>query len=181
MKRVAAILRHWVLREMIGVLILLGAILYVPVLVSGWLAVDEMPFSRREPQDVVKLFPARGEARAALVSVVEGLLAALRQQDFEGARQWTSRTLRRHLPATDFERMVAQEAPVMAEDHTAEIGGVWVSRNREAAVVDVRLHSVASRLACYRCLLQANLDRWFVMDVRPLPLEEYERLLSGEW
>ena len=162
----------WILRELVGVFLLLGAIVYLPVAVSKWFAIQEVPFqTQTAPREAIRLFPSRGEIRAAIVMTVERQLEALRRRDFDAAWQLASRGLRRHLPVADYERMVSTGFAVMIENHQVEIGAVI--SNREVAFVDVKLTGENSGDAYFGYFLEARPEGWFVAGVDTLRGEQF--------
>ncbi len=102
---------------------LLAAIVCLPVWVSRWYAVDDIPFQEQTAvRDLIKVSPSRGEIREAMAETVLGQLQALRERNFEEAREFASDAFRRHLPVSEFERMVSSGFTIMTEDHRVEIG-----------------------------------------------------------
>lgn len=163
----------WIFRELLGVFLLLGAIVYLPVAVSKRFAIQEIPFqTQTAPRESIRLFPSRGEVRAAIVNSVERQLEALRIRDFDTAWQLASRGLRRHLPLADFERMVSTGFAVMVENHQVEIGAVFC--NREVAFVDVKLIGENLGEAYFGYFLEARPEGWFVAGVDTLSVDQFE-------
>ncbi len=164
----------WILRELIGIAVLLAAIVYLPVWVSGYFSIKEIPFQRQfVPRKAIRVFAARGEVRAALVAVVEGQLDALRQRDFDAAWEWASFDFRRQVPVSDFERMVSSGFQIMMEPHEREFGGVY--NNFDMAFVDVKLVGTTSGTACFTYVLESKGGRWFVAGVEGMDLAQFDQ------
>lgn len=171
---VRSILSHWILRELMGVIILLGAIVYLPVLVSKQFAIKEVPFQNQiVPRNAIRLFLSQGEAKVSMLRAVEGQLDALRSHDFGAAWDFASRDLRQNLPVADFERMVSTGFSIMTEDHQVVVGGAF--NNREIGFVDVKLRSDPSGSASFSYFLVAREGRWFVSGVEAIDPDLFER------
>lgn len=163
----------WILRELLGILILLGAIVYLPVVVSRWFSVQEVPFQNQAiPRNAIQLFPSRGEIRLALVASVNRQLEALRREDFEGAWELAARPLRQHMPVADFERMVKSGFAIMTQAHQVDIGQVF--NNQEVGFVDVRLVSRESGTAYYSYYLVAGREGWLISGVEEQDPRRFE-------
>lgn len=171
---IGSIFRHWILRELIGVIILLGAIVYLPVLVSKRFAVNEVPFqSQIMPEDPIRLYPSEGEIKAAMLAAVEGQLDALRNLDFGEAWNYASRDLRINLPVADFERMVSTGFSVMTENHRVEFGGAY--NNKRMGFVDVRLIGDGTSSAYFSYFLVVGEGRWYVSGVEAINPDSFEQ------
>jgi hypothetical protein len=169
-----SILSHWILRELMGVIILLGAIVYLPVLVSKQFAIKEVPFQNQiVPRNAIQLFLSQGEAKASMLRAVEGQLDALRSKDFGAAWDFASRDLRQNLPVADFERMVSTGFSIMTEDHRVVVGGAF--NNKEIGFFDVKLSSDPSGSASFSYFLVAEKGRWFVSGVEAIDPDLFER------
>ena len=174
MNWVRSILSHWILRELMGVIILLGAIVYLPVLVSKQFAIKEVPFQNQiVPRNAIRLFLSQGEAKVSMLRAVEGQLDALRSHDFGASWDFASRDLRQNLPVADFERMVSTGFSIMTEDHQVVVGGAF--NNREIGFVDVKLRSDPSGSASFSYFLVAREGRWFVSGVEAIDPDLFER------
>lgn len=157
-----------------GIIILLGAIVCLPVIVSTQFSVKEVPFQNRIiPKNAIRLVLSEGETKASMLRAVEGQLDALRSKDFGEAWNFASRGLRQNLPVADFERMVSTGFAIMTEDHHVEIGGAF--NNREIGFIDVKLSSDSSGSASYSYILVAGEGRWFVSGVEAIDPRLFER------
>ncbi len=173
MKWLSRILGHWLLREVGGVVLLLAAIVCLPVWVSRWYAVDDIPFQEQTAvRDLIKVSPSRGEIREAMAETVLGQLQALRERNFEEAREFASDAFRRHLPVSEFERMVSSGFTIMTEDHRVEIGGAF--NNEQLGFVDVKLDSPRLGIVFYSFVLEATAAGWFVRGVETIDPRGFE-------
>ena len=179
MKWIGCIFGHWFIREIAGIIILLAAIVCLPVWVSQWFAIDEIPFQPQTPSSgAIPLFLSRGDARDALLATVEGQLGALEQGDFRAAWEFAAPGLRQNLPVGDFERMVASAFSIMTADHQVEIGGVF--NNSDLGHVDVKLISESHGTAFYSYILVAGKTQWFVYGVEGLNPDQFESRLPKQ-
>ncbi len=160
-------------RELAGVLLLLAVIVCLPVWVSRWFAVDEIPFQEQTAlREVIKVRPSKGEIREAMTKTVLGQLEALRSGDYAAAREFASEAFRQHVPVADFERMVKGGFPVMIENHDVLVGGAF--NNQDFGFVDVQLVSPRSGAVFYSFVLEATSAGWFVRGVENIDPRGFE-------
>lgn len=167
-------MKFWIIRELVGVAILLAAIVVLPVAASRYFAIQEIPFqSQGVPRGAIKLYPSKGETLKALSGTVQAQLAALQDQDYAAAWEMADRLLRQHLPVADFERMIKSGFAMMTEPHSVEYGAIF--NNQEVGFVDIKLNSVQSGSYYFSYYLIAADGRWYISGVEPQDPNRFEQ------
>jgi len=157
---------HWIFKETTGVLILLGAIIYLPVAISDYTSPKVMPFRPKPPrQKTVSVFPSNPETRKAVIDVLAKQLNAIRAEAFNQAYQHASIGIREQIPLSEFERMVRKQFEPMLQYERLEISEVY--DDGEQALVRARLSSDGVPIAIYSYVMALEENQWHVGGVLP--------------
>ncbi len=157
---------HWVFKETLGVFILLGAIVYLPVIISDYTSPKVMPFRPKSPrQEAVRVFPSDAATRNAVVDVLAKQLNAIRNEKFDEAYQHASEGIRQQIPLTEFERMVRIQFEPMLKYEKLEISEVYDDGTQ--ALVRARLSIQGTPVAIYSYVMALEENQWRVGGVLP--------------
>ena len=122
----------WFIRETAGAVLLLGVIIYLPVLVSDYTAPETMPFQpETNRRQWIKVFPSYPETLQAIMATVGGQLKAIRNGQFDAAFQFASKGIREEQSLQDFEAMVQKHYRPMLDYEAIEISNSLDDGNRE--------------------------------------------------
>jgi hypothetical protein len=157
---------HWIFKETFGVLVLLGAIIYLPVVISDYTSPKVMPFRPKSPRhQTVKVFPSDPATRQAVMDVLGKQLNAIRSERFDDAYRYASSGIRNQIPLTEFERMVRIQFEPMLRYEQLEFSEVY--DDGAQALVRARLSVEGTPVAVYAYVLAREEDQWRVGGVLP--------------
>ena len=157
---------HWIFKETIGALVLLGAIIYLPVVISDYNSPKVMPFRPKTPrQRAIKIFPSDQATRQAVMDILGKQLNAIRSEQFDEAYQYASFGIRSQIPLTEFERMVRIQFEPMLRYEKLEFSEVY--DDGAQALVRARLSVEGIPVAVYAYVLALEENQWRVGGVLP--------------
>ena len=157
---------HWIFKETTGVLIILGAIIYLPVVISDYSSPKDMPFRPKPPAPkTANVFPSDAETRQKVVDVLAKQLNAIRAESFEEAYKYASLGIRQQIPLAEFERMVRIQFQPMLEFERLEVSEVF--DDGEKALVRTRLSDEGLPIAIYSYVMTLEDGQWHVGGVLP--------------
>lgn len=157
---------HWTFKETIGTLLLLGAVIYLPVLISDYTSPKVMPFRPKAPrQQTIKVFPSDPPTRRAVMDVLAKQLNAIRSEQFDEAYQSASFGIRSQIPLTEFERMIRIQFEPMLRYEQLEFSEVYDDGSQ--ALVRARLSMEGRPTAVYSYVMALEENQWRVGGVLP--------------
>lgn len=127
-------------------LLVLAAVAYV-----GW------------PKPGNELRFSRDTVRGALTNVIESQLTAFRDNDYARAYSFAAANIREQFPLAEFETMVKQGYPIIAESQSATFG-IAFDNGRQALVV-VSVHGRDRSVSRYNYMLLREKDGWKINGV----------------
>ncbi|MDA7618112.1 DUF4864 domain-containing protein [Verrucomicrobia bacterium] len=157
---------HWIIKETAGAILLLGAIIYLPVIFSNYWAPKSIPFRPDvSRQSMIKVFPSDPETRQNIVRSLSAQLKALRRGAFEEAYRSSSQGIRHAIPLSEFERMVRIRFEPMLQFEAIEISKVF--DDGKQGVIQVRLSRDGIPTAIYSYIMMLEGKEWRVGGVLP--------------
>ena len=98
-----------------------------------------------------------------LSTVIEAQLAAFRADDYPKAYTFAAAEIKGIFPASDFEKMVRTNYPVIAKSTSTEYGVAFDTGDE--AVVNVRIENAEKKSVEYQYLLKKEADGWKISGV----------------
>lgn len=154
----------WFIRETAGAVLLLGVIIYLPVVVSDYTAPETMPFEpEANRRQWIKLFPSNPETLQAIMATVGGQLKAIRNQQFDAAFQFASKGIQEEQPLDEFEEMVRTHYRPMLDYEAIEISNSL--DDGKQGMIRVRLSRNRIPTAVYSYVMALEEGQWKIGGV----------------
>jgi len=154
----------WFIRETAGAVLLLGVIIYLPVVVSDYTAPKTMPFQpEANRRQWIKVFPSNPETLQAIMSTVGGQLKAIRNRQFEAAFQFASKGIQEEQSLQEFEGMVQTHYRPMLDYEAIEISNSL--DDGKQGMIRVRLSRNRIPTAVYSYIMALEDNQWKIGGV----------------
>lgn len=154
----------WIIKETAGSVLLLGVIIYLPVVVSDYRAPKEMPFQpNANRRHWVNVFPSNPETRQAIMHTVAGQLEAIRDGAFETAFGFASLGIREEQSVEEFEEMVRNHYQPMLQYEAIEISDAF--DDGKQGVIRIRLSQNRIPTGIYSYIMALEDNQWKVGGV----------------
>ena len=154
----------WFIRETAGAVLLLGVIIYLPVVVSDYTAPKTMPFEpKANRRQWIKVHPSNPETLQAIMACVGGQLEAIRNEQFETAFGFASEGIRQEQSMQKFEEMVRNHYQAMLNYEAIEISNAI--DDGKQGMIRVRLSQNRVPTAVYSYIMALENDQWKIGGV----------------
>ena len=154
----------WFIRETAGAVLLLGVIIYLPVVVSDYTAPKTMPFEpKANRRQWIKVHPSNPETLQAIMASVGGQLNAIRNQQFEEAFEFASEGIRQEQSLQAFEEMVRNHYQAMLNYEAIAISNAI--DDGKQGMIRVRLSENRVPTAVYSYIMALENDQWKIGGV----------------
>ena len=164
----------WIIRDTLGALILLSAIVTLPVAVSDYLSPREMPFQPRAPQQSLDISRSSPETNRAMRSCVGSQLQLIQRSQLSEAYAYASEGIQQVLSLDDFMGMIDERfAPMKHYDIIEMSDGL---DDGTQGILRVRLSRHREVIGVYTYILLLEEDQWKIGGVIP----EYPHPVSLE-